>query len=180
MPAQAEMIDYGLRGSFLYSRLTVRILPNTMKNIHFTLEFVSPCLALGRAAGDDVDTFWRDGEGNLLWKSAWWRSAFVQALKYLNASRLKANQIKVCLVVDAPTETYRRRINDDCVRVHEAISCGEPIAFEAIIDDSIETEEFQAVLAYIGKFIGLSPFGHNLGFGRFEVIDVQAVPSVSV
>ena len=37
---------------------------------------------------------------------------------------------------------------------------------------------FQEILDKMGKYVGLSPYGYNLGYGKFNVVDSYVAPSV--
>jgi hypothetical protein len=149
-----------------------------MKDAKFTLEFVTHCLANGRMDGEKVEVFPRDSTGRLIWKHAWWYAAFTKAINEAGLRDIKAGQINVCLTVEADVSIHRRRIKDKWHRAHEAILPGTQVTFEATVDDAVTQTMLDAILNRIGKYIGISPWGHNLGFGRFEVIDVKVGPGV--
>ncbi|MEE8575668.1 MAG: hypothetical protein V3T31_00290 [candidate division Zixibacteria bacterium] len=154
-----------------------------MKDATFTIEFVSHCLASGRSRdpGDKVDRFDKDGSGKLIWKYSWWYSAIQQAIKIGSFKGIKPNDVNICLTVNAPIEVFKRRVvegDNVWYKNHEAIMPGGQITFEAVVADHVTEQLLSEVLSRTGKFIGVSPYGHNLGFGRFEVVDVTVAPSV--
>lgn len=145
-----------------------------MKNSTFTIEFVSHCLANSPNRSNDCDRFDKDSAGNLIWGFSWWYSALTRAISDNKAFKgIKANQINIDLVVKADIEEYRRRINERRYRNHEAIMPGTSVTFTAVVHDRITETVLRDLLTYTGKFIGISPFGFNIGFGRFEVVDVS-------
>lgn len=143
-----------------------------MKDATFTLEFVSHCLANGRGRDKNLDTFDRDGQGRLIWSYSWWYAAFQKALDGAGFHDLKPGYINVCLTVKAEVTVYRRKVKDNWFRRHEAINPGEKVTFSAVVDDSVTESSLRTLLDWVGKYVGLSPYGHNLGFGRFNVLDV--------
>jgi hypothetical protein len=149
-----------------------------MKDAKFTLEFVTHCLANGRKEGERLDTFPRDSAGKLIWKHSWWYAAFSRAINEAKLRDIKPGQINVCLTVEADVEIHRRRIKDKWYREHEAIFPGTKVSFDATVDDAITEFTLRALLKRVGQYIGISPWGHNLGFGRFEVVDVTVDPGV--
>lgn len=149
-----------------------------MKDATFTLEFVTHCLANGRKNNEDVDVFDRDSRGRLIWKHSWWYAALSRAIKDTKTHGVKAGQINVCLVVDADVSNYRRHVKESWYRSHEAIFPGTKVTFDATVDDSITQTMLETLLRRVGKYIGISPWGHNLGFGRFEVLDVTVESGV--
>ena len=150
-----------------------------MKDAKFTLEFVTHCLANGRRDGEKIEVFPRDSAGRLIWKHSWWYAAFMKAINQAGLRDIKAGQINVCLTVEADVSVHRRRIKDKWHRAHEAIFPGTRVTFEAVVDDAVTQTTLETLLERVGKYIGISPWGHNLGFGRFEVVDVDVGPGVA-
>lgn len=55
----------------------------------------------------------------------------------------------------------------------EAYSCGTKMYFELFVDESQLTEnQVKKILSYIGKYDGISQFGFNWGYGKFDVVSV--------
>jgi hypothetical protein len=150
-----------------------------MKDAKFTLEFVTHCLANGKKDGERLDTFPRDSHGKLIWKYSWWYAAFSRAINEAGLRDIKPNQINVCLTVEVGVQIHRRRIKDKWYREHEAIFPGTKVSFDATVDDAITEAALRTLLERVGHYIGISPWGHNLGFGRFEVVDVEVGPGVA-
>ena len=60
---------------------------------------------------------------------------------------------------------------------------GAKVEFNAVIADHVTLSNLQAILERMGTYVGLSPYGHRLGYGHFKVlsVDVQASePAASV
>jgi len=149
-----------------------------MKDATFTIEFVSHCLANGRDPKTKCDVFSKDSRGRLIWQTAWWHAAFQRAISEGRIHGIKPTQINVCLVVDAAVEIYHRRIEENWYRDHEAVCPGTKVKLSAVVDDGITETVLLALLERVGKFIGISPWGHHLGYGRFEVIDINVASGV--
>jgi hypothetical protein len=148
-----------------------------MKDVCFTLEFTNYVLANSIGPDGERDCFQRDSQGRLLWQQSWWYSAFTQAIKLAKIRGIKAGDIHMDLAVSAETEKYRRRYGDGEYRTHEAIVPGTKVTFEAVVADHVTKSSLQEILGRMGKYVGLSPYGYKLGYGRFNVVDVEVEPS---
>ena len=142
-----------------------------MKNTSFQLEFTTHVLANGIGPEGKKDHFQRDSLNNLIWQQSWWYSAFTQAIELARVRGIKAADIHMNLAVKAPTELYRRHYGDDKFRVHEAIMPGSKVTFEAVVADHVTGSSLSSILDKMGKYVGLSPYGFRLGFGKFLVVD---------
>lgn len=149
-----------------------------MKNARFTLEFVSHCLANGRGRDNTLDTFERDSVGHLIWAFSWWYSALQKAIDGAGLRDLKPGYINPCLTVNAKVAIFKRKIKDNWFRRHEAIEPGTKVTFTAVVDDAVTESSLRALLDWVGKYVGLSPYGYNLGYGRFNVLEVVVENSV--
>jgi len=148
-----------------------------MKDVTFTLEFTTHVLANGIGPTGEKDHFQRDNLNNLIWQQSWWYSAFTQAIELAHLHRIKAADIHMNLAVKATTESYRRRYGDDKFRVHEAIIPGTRVTFEAVVADHVTSSNLEAILDKMGKYVGLSPYGYRLGFGKFNVVSCSVANS---
>lgn len=148
-----------------------------MKDATFTLEFTTHVLANGIGPDGEKDHFQRDSTKALVWQQSWWYSAFTRAIELAHLRRIKAADIHMNLSVNAATDIYRRRYGDDNYRTHEAIMPGTRVSFEAVVADHITTSNLTSILDKMGKYVGLSPYGYKLGFGKFNVIKVEVASS---
>lgn len=152
---------------------------HAMKDATFTIEFVSHCLANGRdPQNKDHEVFAKDSRGRVIWQTNWWHSAFQRAINEGKLRNIKPAQINICLVVEVEISVYHRRIEEGWYRDHEAICPGTQVSFKAVVDDGITESAFRTLLERVGSFVGISPWGYNLGYGRFEVLDVKVAPGV--
>lgn len=152
-----------------------------MKNASFTLEFTTHVLAnsLSTKSKSDKDIFQRDSAGRMIWQQNWWYSAFAQAIDLAKTRNIKSSDIHMDLVVDAPTKVYTRKYGEDLYRKHEAIFPGAQIKFLAVVSDYVTQSQLEKILTVMGKFIGLSPYGYKLGYGKFNVLACVVEPSDS-
>ena len=153
-----------------------------MKDAKFTLEFIAHVLANGTGPNGEKDRFQRDSENKLIWQQSWWYSAFTRSIELANIRGVKAADIHMNLSVDAPTDFYRRRYGDsreDKYRTHEAIMPSTRVSFEAIVADHVTESNLKTILDRMGAYVGLSPYGYRLGYGKFKVISVEVAPSDS-
>jgi len=148
-----------------------------MKDARFELEFTSHVLANSTNAQGQKDYFQRDGDNNLIFQQSWFYAAFTKAIDLTRVKGVKANDISMDLTVKAPTQLYNRKYGEDNYREHEAIMPGTVVIFNAMVSDIITETTLRNLLEKMGTYIGLSPYGHNLGFGHFRVKSVTVAPS---
>lgn len=150
-----------------------------MKDASFTLEFTRHVLANSTTPDGDPCIFQRDSNDKMIWQQSWWYSAFSRAIEMANIRGMKAADINMDLSVDAPTEMFKRKYGRDKIRTHEAIMPGTEVTFNAIVADHVTESNLTPVLERMGKYVGMSPFGFRLGFGKFNVVKVNIAPSDS-
>jgi len=154
-----------------------------MKDCHFTLEFTTHVLANSHSPDGERDRFQRDSDNKLIWQQNWWYSAFAQSIELAHIRGIKAADIHMNLAVKAETADYRRRYSlvgkENCYRMHEAIMPGTKVTFEAIVADHVTESQLAMILERMGKYVGLSPYGYKLGYGKFNVTEVVVDPSNS-
>jgi len=149
-----------------------------MKDARFKLEFTTHVLANGTDADGNRDRFQKDSKGRLIWQQSWWYSALSQGISLVHGLRgVKAADIHMDLAVSTDTELYRRKYGDNKSRTHEAILPGTEVMFNAIVADHITQSILRSILDRVGSYVGLSPYGYKLGFGKFNVISVEVAPS---
>jgi hypothetical protein len=148
-----------------------------MKDAKFVLEFTTHVLANGIGPDGERDHFQRDSENNLIWQQSWWYSAFTRSIELAHIRGIKAADINMNLAVSTKTEMYRRRYGEGKFRTHEAIMPGTRVEFEAIVADRVTESVLDTILERMGKYVGLSPYGYKLGYGKFNVISVDVAPS---
>lgn len=74
----------------------------------------------------------------------------------------------------------RREDRFECVR------SGTHLTFEILLTESLEKdgrraptlEEFTSILKFVGKYLGISPWGSKFDFGRYELLDLQTVTDI--
>lgn len=142
-----------------------------MKNTKFTLEFSTHVLANSVNPVGLYDCFQRDGLNRLVFNQAWWYSSFTKAIEIARIRGIKAADICMDLSVEAPTQPYKRRYGDAKFRTHEAIMPGTKVTFEAVVADHVTESNLKMILEKMGKFVGMSPYGYRLGFGKFRVLE---------
>lgn len=150
-----------------------------MKDASFTLEFTQHVLANSTIpdAQGRKDRFQRDSQNRIVFQQSWFHSAFCQGIELARVRGVKAADIHMDLTFSAPTENFNRRYGPDKYRDHEAIMPGTRVIFNAVVGDNVTTQTLRQILERIGKFVGISPYGYKLGYGKFNVVDVVVAPS---
>lgn len=149
-----------------------------MKHVEITIKFTSPMLAnsLHPEDGPDaVDTFRRDPTGAIMLQQNQ-IFAMLSVAKNLSGSSVRVGSINFNLGFTANTEVFHRRYTKDnmpLVRKHQSVAEGVSIALQMFIPDDTETDDVQKLFAVAGAYVGLSPYGHKLGYGRFVVTGVH-------
>ena len=140
-----------------------------MKNGKLEIEFVTHCLSSGNR--DTVsDRFVKDSEQHIIWNQSWWYSALSAAIPQAGVRDVKPGHFNFNPVVCAKTQMYRRKYNGDKYRVNESIMPGTKVEFEFVVPDHVTTAMLRKIMEYLGKYIGLSPYGYKLGYGKFNVV----------
>ena len=148
-----------------------------MKDVTFTIEVISHILANGIGPNGETDAFQRDNKNALVFQQSAFYSAFAQAIDLARVRGIKPADINMNLSVPAATEQYERRYQGDRYRWHEAIMPGTKVTFEAVVADHVTESSLHLILERMGKYVGFSPYGHKLGYGKFSVIEVKVAPS---
>lgn len=148
-----------------------------MKETQFVLEFTSHVLANSTNSDGKKDMFQRDSDNKLIFQQSWWYSAFTKAIELAHLRGVKPGDISMDLTVDAPTQLYNRRYGDSKVRTHESIVPGTAVTFNAVVSDHVTESVLRLILEKMGTFVGLSPYGFRLGYGKFKVRSVTVTPS---
>lgn len=149
-----------------------------MKEAYFVLEFTSHVLANSTNTDGDKDKFMRDSDNKLIFQQSWWYTALTKAIEFSQLKGIKPSDISMDLTVDANTEVYTRRYGDNKTRKHEAIMPGAVVKFNAIVADHITESTLQQLFLKLGTFVGLSPYGFRLGYGKFKVREIYVQPSI--
>jgi len=153
-----------------------------MKDATFTLEFTTHVLANSIGPDGERDRFQRDVENRVIWQQGWWHSAFSRSIEMAHLRGIKASDINMNLATTVETELYKRHYGppkEDNFRIHEAILPGTQVTFEAVVADRITGSVLKRILERMGAYVGISPYGYRLGFGKFSVVDVKVAPSES-
>ena len=133
--------------------------------------------------------FERDGRGRIVIPHGSWYRALSDALDTCESvpEGTRAASIRMRLSITARTEQYHRayytdgrQLSDTAieqeghVRVHEAIPPNEVIHLEGAYDvKALTLDALRDAFTTLGELIGLSPFGYNLGYGRFILEDME-------
>lgn len=148
-----------------------------MKDASFTLEFTTHVLANSTGPNGERDYFQRDSDNKIVFQQSWFHSAFSRAIELAHLRGVKAGDIQMDLTFNAATQLYRRRYGEGKYRPHETVMPGTQVTFVAIVADHVTEQILRTLLERMGKFVGLSPYGYRLGYGKFNVVEVKVAPS---
>lgn len=145
-----------------------------MKKGYIEVEFLQPCLSCGNREDGDSDKFQRASDGSIIWSQSWWHAVLTRAKKDLDMD-VDVADFAFSLSITADTSSYRRKYGGKKFRVHEAIMTGTQVKFDFALKNNATLEELETMMKHIGQFIGISPYGYNLGYGKFRVVDAVTV-----
>ena len=134
------------------------------------IRFTTPCLGAERKPR--CDTMLRDKEGRVILMQSWWRSALRFAAKAMCRHQDDIENIQVDPVVDGTTRIYKRYFSTASFQEHECFDAGDEITVRFCLPNAIPVESFTELLSTAGKYVGISPYGFKLDFGRFAVLEV--------
>jgi len=153
------------------------------------IKLTSPWLGQQRTRGQ-VRRFRRDNGNRLLIDTAQWQWAFQEAADALHLDKVDVSTIHTESGFDAPSlQLYNRRYTYNGkahTEMFESIREGAVITFDLLVttpppgpSDSSSVSppdnvELKSILAFVGKMLGLSPWGTRFGFGKFTVEQVTS------
>ena len=141
---------------------------------YIEVEFLQPCLSCWNRREGDPDKFKRSSDGSIIWSQSWWHAALKRAKRELEMDT-NVGDIVFSLSVTADTGNYKRKYGGNKFRCHEAILAGTQVRFDFALKNGVTTEELKTMMEHIGQFVGISPFGYNLGYGKFNVLEIVTV-----
>lgn len=141
---------------------------------YIEVEFLQHCLSCGNRGDGDTDKFQRASDGSIIWSQSWWHAVLTKAKQELDMDVI-VTDMAFSLSITAETGVYRRRYSGKKFRNHEAIKTGTQVRFDFALKNAVTMEELTTMMTHIGEFIGISPYGYNLGYGKFKVIDVVSL-----
>lgn len=144
-----------------------------MRDSTFEIEFVSHCLAGGIGPDGTRDRFQRTSDNRIVAQPSWWHAALTRAITLSHLTDVRAIDITVEPTFEAPTELWDFHFAPKQSRCHEAIMPGTRVRFCAIVADHVTEQTLTTILDRMGRFVGLSPFGYRMGFGKFVLRSVQ-------
>jgi len=145
-----------------------------MVEVVVTLRFVTPCLG-GRRAKElgQPDTMSRDRDGHVIFQQNWWNSLLSYGAQAFSKHQSRVREIRWDPIVDGSTEIYERYWTGTEHTDHEAFPAGSEIGVRAMLPSKFSINDFKKILEIGGKYKGISPYGYDDGYGRFEVVEVR-------
>lgn len=148
-----------------------------MRKIKATIQFTSPCLANMPIGGGEptADKFDRDCEDRIIIRPNCLESAVHKTLKFSEFEHIRASDVIIAPEIDTTTRLWKRNYTSHGARksrTHEMIPQDQRCTLELAVATHVNAAQAREFLVALGKFVGISPFGHNMGFGRFTLINV--------
>ena len=140
-----------------------------------------------------IRRFERDTQSTLIRLDlAQWNWALSQAVDALGMDFIDISSIRFPTTIDSPklelmVRRWSKTGKGQLEEKFESIRSGTHLTFDVLIVTSKEPaastggkedgrpptiEEFEQIMQFIGKHIGLSPWGNRMGYGRFDVLEI--------
>lgn len=157
-----------------------------MQEVIIKLRFNRECLGASKRKrhSQTVFAFDRDPADRVMFMPSAWLSVMRYAAKLSNRHHSVVQKIDWCPIVEGqPRNDWRRTIVNRAgpttkthYAVHEAFPPGSTILISAVIPDEIPLNEFEELLAIVGKYKGFSPFNNATEhYGTFEIISITSL-----
>jgi hypothetical protein len=145
-----------------------------MKDLAVTLEFITPCLVLGPIDPEtNCEYFDRDSRNNVVWSQTWWYSAISKTIEMFELKNITPKDFIWAPTVTAVTGIHEVKYSGNKLRKHECFLPGHDVTFEAAVPKELDLEAVKELFTRMGKYSGLSPYGYNLGYGKFNVLSIE-------
>jgi hypothetical protein len=145
-----------------------------MRDLAITLEFVTPCLVLGPIDPEtNCEYFDRDSQENVIWNQTWWYSAIDKTIKMFDIEGISPKDFIWAPTVAGHTGIHEVKYSGNKLRKHECFMPGHPVTFEAAVPKELDKDKALELFTRMGKYSGLSPYGYNLGFGKFNILELE-------
>jgi len=151
-----------------------------MQEVAIKIRFKTACLGAHRYKGGEAARFERSGD-HVIFMPTWWREILEYGAKASNPSMAVelARSVTFSPTVDGQVKSFQRHYTNNGRRgwcTHEAFVSGQVIGVRAMLPDNMTLEDLERILQTAGPYKGISPYGKDaLGFGRFDVLEVQPV-----
>lgn len=157
-----------------------------MRTYEVKIKFTTPCLAtwvrgsLLDERTDAVERFQRTDEGKLLFQPQWVFAAVTGSVSRggRTLAGMNPTDFRLSTSFDAETDIFVTRSlardgsgRDDNIE-REAIMPDTQVVLTASTDDNVTPEKVDKIMYIMGKMVGLSPFGHAMGYGLFDVVEI--------
>lgn len=157
-----------------------------MRDFKATIEFTTPSLATWMrgdalaAREDDIDRFQRTDAGKIVFQPQWLFAAITGGILQAGPGLrdLNPSDIRIEATFDAKTGLYptrspsREGFGYDETVEREAILPGTRVTLDITTKDHVSLDKLRRVVITMGKLIGISPFGHAMGYGLFNLYDL--------
>jgi hypothetical protein len=141
---------------------------NQMQEVSVKLKFITPCL--GNIRCDDYDRFERDGSGNVIFMSSWWRDLLKYGARALGRHQDLVDDIRIHARIFGAVKRFKRYYAPGQYKEHEAYDKGDLVEIHAMLPTGVPPEDFKEILRLAGQYKGISPYKWQDGYGQFEPV----------
>lgn len=155
-----------------------------MIEVEMQLQFVTPCLGNVRCE-DGIDRMNRMPSlhpifdpPKVRFMPTWWKNCVSFGAKGLAKHQNRVRNIRWDPSVTGDLSIIERHYKDGDqtgIKKHEGFAEGAVIAVKAMLPDGLPIEDFRKIMNLGGTYVGISPYGHKLNWGRFKVVNIAKV-----
>lgn len=142
-----------------------------MQRVEVVLEFTLHCL--GNRRGQTIDRFSRNPDGKVIFMNSYWQALLVFGANDASKAQGLVRKVFFAPEVEGEVKIYNRHWRNDRYTPHEAFLAGSRIKVKAAIPAGMTPADLRGILEKAGEFKGISPYGHDKGWGKFKVISVE-------
>lgn len=135
---------------------------------------------------ENVRRFRRDSDGKLAVDLAQWSWTFQQAAEALHMDDIDTDTIRPQMNIDPPTLVlYRRKYthkNKQQSEMFEALRENLVLTIKILVTTTEKSDKYSPdearlrdIFRFTGMFLGLSPWGGQYGYGRFDVVELKPI-----
>lgn len=146
---------------------------------------------LGNKSLSGTMVFVRDKNGGLVIPVDQWEWAVAEACASLHLTGVEPKCFLPPVPIYIPTTAlYSRNYTREGMKkescMHESVRKGAELSIDMVVSstptprssldknlETLDSKQIEQILKFIGRFLGLSPFGSEKGYGRFSLLELK-------